>query len=99
MFVNAHTAGRGRPKYGSCSQTRTQPMDRQELVTVYRYQYWDIDAVQLLTSQWEATLDCIRSGLGNPIIESGRQVPASEVDAFGRHFALPMQPSISPREQ
>ena len=61
-------------------------MDEREPVTVYRYQYWDSDDLQRLTSKWEATLQCIRSGLGDPIIESGRQVPASEVDEFGRHI-------------
>jgi hypothetical protein len=58
----------------------------QEPVTIYRYEYWDSEGLELLTSRWEATLECIRSGLGNPIISSGRQVPANEVDEFGRHI-------------
>ena len=62
-------------------------MDPRDTVTVYRYQYWDSNRFELLTSKWEATLECIRNGLGNPIIESGRPVPASEVDEFGRHFS------------
>jgi len=86
MCVSAHTAFRQWYK-NVVIRRQGAPLDHQELVTVYRYHYWDSDDVELLTSNWEATLECIRSGLGNPIIESGRQVPAGEVDAFGRHFA------------
>jgi hypothetical protein len=86
MCDGAHTGVRRRTKNVVIGR-RDVALNHRELITVYHYQYWDGDNIQLLTSKWEATLECIRSGLGNPIIESGRQVPASEVDAFGRHFA------------
>ena len=53
-------------------------------VTVYHYQYWDESQQAMLTSKWTATLECIRSGLGTPVVASGRQVPVRDLDAFGR---------------
>ena len=62
-------------------------MDRQEWLTVYRYQYWDEDSAQHVTSDCEATLECIRRGLGTPILDSGRRARVGDLDASGR--ALP----------
>ena len=59
-------------------------LEHQDLATVYRYRYWDDESAQFAISKWEATLECIRCGLGTPIIHSGRQVLVTELDAFGR---------------
>jgi hypothetical protein len=59
-------------------------LDRQELLTVYRYRYWDEERGEHVSSDREATLECIRSGLGIPIIDSGRQVRVGDLDAVGR---------------
>lgn len=59
-------------------------MSDERYVTVYHYQYWDDAKQQKVTSKWEATLECIKNGLGTPILESGRKVPASSVDIHGR---------------
>jgi hypothetical protein len=55
-----------------------------EYFLVYHYQYWDEDKRQMVTSKWMATLECIRNGLGVPIIESGLRVPRESVDDLGR---------------
>jgi hypothetical protein len=58
--------------------------DAMEFVVVYRYRYWDEDKREMVTSSSEATLPCIKDGLGVPILESGRKVPRSAVDNLGR---------------
>ena len=71
-------------------------MEKRETATVYFYQYWDEDSARLVTSKWEATLECIRSGLGTPIIATGRQVPARDLDPFGRLIEPESQPPPPP---
>lgn len=61
--------------------------DVEDFVVVYRYHYWDEDRHQMVVSKREATLQCIRDGLGIPVIESGRKVPRSALDEFGRVIA------------
>lgn len=51
---------------------------------VYRYRFWDEDRQQLVQSSAMATLECIRNGLGQPLIESGLRVPSDAVDLSGR---------------
>jgi hypothetical protein len=58
--------------------------DAADFVVVYHYRYWDEDKHQMVTSKSEATLPCIKDGLGIPIIETGRKVPRSAVDSLGR---------------
>ena len=58
--------------------------DVEDFVVVYRYHYWDEDQHQMVISKWEATLQCIKDGLGIPAIETGRKVPRAALDAFGR---------------
>lgn len=59
-------------------------LDAKDFVVVYRYHYWDEDQHQMVTSKGEATLECIKDGLGMALIESGRKVPRSAVDGLGR---------------
>ena len=54
---------------------------------VYSYRFWDEDRNQHVTSKWEATLEAIRSGLGEPIVESGRHVSRFALDPAGRVMA------------
>jgi hypothetical protein len=58
--------------------------DAQDYVVVYRYRYWDEERREMTTSKGEATLPCIKDGLGIPVVESGRKVPRSCVDDRGR---------------
>jgi hypothetical protein len=60
-----------------------------EYLVVYRYQYWDEDTEQMRASKWMATLQCIRDGLGTPIIASGMKVPRESVDGLGRLIVGP----------
>ena len=53
-------------------------------VWVYRYRYWDAERLQQAVSRDMFTMDAIRAGLGNAILESGRKVRADQVDAHGR---------------
>jgi len=68
-------------------------LDHQQFATVYLYQYWDDEKAELVASKWAATLECIRCGLGTPIIASGRQVPLGDLDAFGRLILLGLRPA------
>ena len=83
MFGNAHTEF-DCLAYDDGSPQPALALDLREFATVYRYRYWDDEKAELVTSKWEATLECIRCGLGNPVIASGRRVPAGDLDAFGR---------------
>jgi hypothetical protein len=72
--------------------------DTQDFVVVYRYDYWDADENRMVTSQAEATLECIRNGLGIPVIQSGRKVPRTAVDDRGRLIAADRQQKhVSPK--
>jgi hypothetical protein len=51
---------------------------------VYRYQFWDEATSLFVTAKREATLDCIRCGLGIPVLSSGRPVAFSDLDSVGR---------------
>jgi hypothetical protein len=53
-------------------------------VVVYRYRYWDPARQAMVVSDTRATLDAIRAGLGIPMTESGRKVPRTAVDPYGR---------------
>ena len=55
-----------------------------ELATVYLYIFWDENTSVFITAKREATLDCIRCGLGIPLLTSGRQVALSHLDDVGR---------------
>jgi len=55
-----------------------------EFVVVYHYRYWDERRQEMRVSKWMATLECIRAGLGMPIIETGRKAPLDAVDELGR---------------
>jgi hypothetical protein len=61
----------------------------EEHVVVYSFQHWDDDQQQMVTSSGMATLECIRSGLGRPILESGRRVSVHAVDRVGRFITAP----------
>jgi hypothetical protein len=63
--------------------------DTGEFLVVYRYQFWDEDAQEMRTSKWMATLECIRDGLGTPVIASGTKVPRESVDELGRLIVSP----------
>jgi hypothetical protein len=71
-----------------------------DFIVVYRYDYWDVDQNRMVSSQAEATLECIRDGLGIPVIESGRKVPRTAVDDRGRLIArAEREQSVSPKDQ
>ena len=53
-------------------------------VWVYRYRYWDAERLQQADSRDMFTMDAIRAGLGNVILQSGKKVSADHVDASGR---------------
>ena len=53
-------------------------------VWVYRYRYWDPARNEMVTASREATLDAIKSGLGVPVVESGRKVALKTIDRQGR---------------
>jgi hypothetical protein len=65
-------------------------------VMVYRYRYWDEDREQHIESKWEATLECINSGLGTAIVESGRQVPRTSLDQSGRMITPELSGATGP---
>jgi hypothetical protein len=74
--------------------------DVKDFVVVYRYDYWDEDQLRMITSTLEATLQCIRDGLGIPIIESGRKVPRTAVDGRGRLIVTNQQQQrVSPKDR
>lgn len=60
------------------------PSGRPEQALVYRYQFWDEAMSMFVTARREATMDCIRCGLGTPLLTSGRQVAFSDLDSVGR---------------
>lgn len=57
-------------------------------VIVYSYRYWDPDHNEMTVSRHMATLDAIKAGLGIPIPETGRKVPRSDVDPYGRYRSI-----------
>ena len=59
------------------------------VVWVYRYRYWDPRANEMVTATREATLEAIKSGLGVPVVESGRKAHHSDLDGHGRVMADP----------
>jgi hypothetical protein len=74
--------------------------DAQDYVIVYRYDYWDEDQHRMVTSKAEATLQCIRDGLGIPVVESGRKVPRTAVDDRGRLIVEnEQQQRVSPKDR
>lgn len=76
--------------------------DTAGFIVVYRYHYWDEEQHQMVVSRREATLECIRNGLGIPIVESGRKVHFSQLDEHGRVIdpvAAPTEPQTPTRGQ
>lgn len=57
-------------------------------ILVYRYQYWDEQTDQPVVSSGYATIMAIRSGLGIPIISSGKWVPIAELKGGIHHPPL-----------
>lgn len=53
-------------------------------IWVYKYRFWDAERNDSVISEEMYTLEAIRTGLGQPVIESGRKVPAEDVDASGQ---------------
>jgi hypothetical protein len=49
-------------------------------VMVYLFTSWDDRARSIVTSDVYATIMTIRSGLGMPVLESGKSVPRAEVE-------------------
>jgi hypothetical protein len=64
-------------------------------VLVFEYEYWDPDAGLMRPAELPATLEAIRSGLGRPVLTSGRKVLAEWIDSGGilKREALP-QPKL-----
>lgn len=60
---------------------------RDSEILVYRYQYWNEKTDQPVVSDGYATIMAIRSGLGIPIISSGKWVPIAELKG-GIHHPL-----------
>jgi hypothetical protein len=60
-------------------------------VLVFDYEYWDPEISRMRTAELPATLEAIRSGLGRPVITSGRKVLAEWIDSGGilKRDALP----------
>jgi hypothetical protein len=68
------------------SDDDTSPFHEQTaFVMVYSYRFWDPDRNEMAVSKHMATLDAIKAGLGIPMPETGRKVPRSDVDPYGRH--------------
>lgn len=61
---------------------------------VFDYEYWDPETSQMRTAELPATLEAIRSGLGRPILTTGRKVLAEWIDSGGmlKPDALPQPP-------
>jgi hypothetical protein len=53
-------------------------------VWVYKYRYWDADKQEQVVSRDMFTMDAIRAGLGNAILESATKVRSDQVDDHGR---------------
>lgn len=84
-YVGWRTYAQGRaPHTLSLPWSSRHPLDALHFVTVYHYRYWDEDRQKLLTAHGEATLECIRSGLGIPIIASAHHVLPHLLDSVGR---------------
>ena len=60
-------------------------------ILVFDYEYWDPDTSSMLTAELPATLEAIRSGLGRPVLTTGRKVLAEWIDSAGmlKRDALP----------
>lgn len=64
---------------------------------VYKYRYWDDDRQENAVSDEAFTMDAIRSGLGVPVVESGRKVRSEDVDDSGRFRRFdPTAPAPAP---
>jgi hypothetical protein len=61
-------------------------------VLVFEYEYWDPETSTMRKADLPATLEAIRSGLGRPVLTSGRKVLAEWIDAGGmlKRDALPL---------
>ena len=56
-------------------------------VWVYRYRYWDPTRDENSVSTDYFTMEAIRSGLGIPLVESGKKVRFADLDDSGRFRA------------
>jgi len=65
-----------------------------ESVMVYDYEYWDPERSQMLRSQVPATLEAIKSGLGIPLLDTGRAIARAELDALGRATRMRSSKSV-----
>ena len=59
----------------------------ENFVTVYRYTYWDESSQSQKSSDVFATMEQIRSGLGQPIHSSALKVPLGELGENGVYVA------------
>jgi hypothetical protein len=59
-------------------------MEQHSTVWVYHYRFWNPRTNEMLRASRAATLDAIKSGLGVPIVDSGRKIPAGSIDEHGR---------------
>jgi hypothetical protein len=62
-------------------------MAMENFVTVYRYTFWDEQAQERRSSDVFATLEQIRSGLGQPIHASAIKVPLADLGENGVYIA------------
>jgi len=69
------------------------PMHNPESVMVYDYEYWDPERSQMLRSLVPATLEAIKSGLGIPLLDTGRPVARTDLDGFGRATRVRQRPT------
>ena len=53
-------------------------------VLVYEYEYWDPLQERMVRADGAATLEAIKSGLGQPILSSGKKVRFTHLDSSGR---------------
>jgi len=58
---------------------------------VFDYEYWDPETSRMVPAELPATLEAIRSGLGRPVLTTGRKVLAEWIDTSGmlKRDALP----------
>lgn len=63
---------------------------RDDEIWVYQYKYWDNRREELVASDYAATLDAIKSGLGIPILTSGLKVHRHQLEQ-GRRIRLSPQ--------
>ena len=68
----------------------------ENFVTVYRYTFWDEPSQARKTSDVFATMDQIRSGLGQPVHASALKVPLEELGENGVYRATETRPASQP---